>query len=65
MASTLFFYQLVLFALVCLFLIVHALWSRDRSVEYRSLPKALALPRKRSKAPKPFAGLTHKPSWAA
>jgi IS1 family transposase len=65
MASTLFFYQLVLFALVCLVLILHALWSRDRKVEYRSLPKSLAPLRKRSKAPKPFAGLTHKPYCAA
>jgi IS1 family transposase len=65
MALTLFFYQLVLFALVCLVLILHALWSRDRKVEYRSLPKSLAPLRKRSKAPKPFAGLTHKPYCAA
>jgi IS1 family transposase len=65
MVSILCFYQLVLFALVCLFLIVHALWSSARSVEYRSLPTSLAPPRKRSKAPKPFAGLTHKPYCAA
>jgi IS1 family transposase len=65
MASALFFYQLVLFALVCLFLILHGLWSSDRKVEHRSLPKSLAPLRKRSKAPKPFAGLTHKPYCTA
>jgi hypothetical protein len=65
MVSTLFCYQLVLLALVCLCLILHARWSSNRHVAYRSLPKSLAPLRKPFKAPKPFAGLTYKPHCAA
>ena len=65
MVPTVFIYPIVLLALVCLFLILHARWSSNCPVAYRSLPKSLAPLCKPSKAPKPFAGLTHKPSCAA
>ena len=63
MVSPLFFYQLVFFALIWFFVVLHLAWPK------RPLP-ALATPpepeplqptRHRSNEPKPFAGLTHKP----
>src|SRR6266487_2894662 len=67
MVSPLFFYQLVFFALILFFVVLHLAWPK------RPLP-ALATPpepeplkptRPRSNEPKPFEGLTHKPHCAA
>src|SRR5262245_49750197 len=61
MESPLFFSQLVLFALLWLFIILHLPWPQ-RAV---TVPAAPAQPkRSRSTAPTPFAGLTHKPPCA-
>ena len=66
MVSPLFFYQLVFFALIWFFVVLHLAWPK------RPLP-ALATPpepeplkptRHRSNEPKPFEGLTHKPHCA-
>jgi hypothetical protein len=61
MVPALFFYQLVLVALVWLFLMLQWAWSSDRVME-QSTPSQPAPPRRtRSREPKPFAGLTTKP----
>jgi IS1 family transposase len=66
MGSHLFFSQLVLFALLWLFIILHLTWPQ-RAV---TVPAATAQPkprkpkRPRSNEPKPFEGLTHKPHCA-
>jgi IS1 family transposase len=65
MVPTVFFYPIVLLALVWLFLMLHAMWSKDRSVACRPLPQPITPPRQRSHEPKPFAGLTYKPHCAA
>ena len=55
--------QLVLFALLWLCIIFHLLWSR-RGVSAPATPAALGPlqpKRHRSREPKPFEGLTHKP----
>ena len=55
------FYQLALFVLVWLFVMLHVTWSKP-GLTTRPVP---AQPkRKRSSEPKPFAGLTHKPPCA-
>src|SRR5215471_8969557 len=59
MVSHLFFYQLALFVLVWLFVMLHlTLSKRDVSTP----PVPVKPKRQRSTEPKPFAGLTHKPS---
>src|SRR5262245_11398640 len=63
MVPTVFF--IVLLALVWLFLMLCAMWSSDRGVAGRPLSQLITLPRKRSHAPKPFAGLTYTPHRAA
>src|SRR5499427_4991179 len=61
MVPTLFFYQLVLVALVWLFLMLQWAWPSDRVTEPSTLP-SLTLPRRKRRCePKPFAGLTRKP----
>jgi hypothetical protein len=64
MVPTLFFYQLGLVALVWFFLMLYWLGPNDSAA--RRQPSAPSQPprRKRSSAPKPFAGLTHKPLCA-
>jgi IS1 family transposase len=58
MVSHLFFYQLVLVALVWLCVMLHVLWPSDPA----TCPTTLPPPRpKRHREPKPFAGLTTKP----
>jgi hypothetical protein len=61
MAPNLLFYQLLLVALVLIFLMIH-LWWPDHS---RATPHRPFKPdkprRKRSKEPQPFTGLLHKP----
>ena len=61
MVSPLFYYQLALCALVWLFVMWHVTGAKPGP----PTPPALAKPkRKHSSAPKPFAGLTHKPHCA-
>jgi transposase-like protein len=61
MVANLFFSQLVLIALGWLFLMLHWLWrSAPASTRLTTAPP-LPLPRERSKAPKPFPGLTRQP----
>jgi IS1 family transposase len=59
------FYQLVLLGLLWLFMMLHVMWPSDRPVLAPRPPQPVAPPRKRSKEPKPFAGLLHKPHCAA
>jgi hypothetical protein len=65
MVSDLFVSQLVLLALVWLCLMLHYAWPSDRTAAFHRPPKSVRLPRQRSDEPKPFTGLTHKPSCAA
>jgi len=61
MVSHLFFYQLALFVLVWLFVMLHLTGSQPGV----TIPPVPAKPkRKQSTEPKPFAGLTHKPHCA-
>jgi hypothetical protein len=59
------FYQLVLLGLLWLCMMLHVMWPSDRPVLAPRPPQPVAPPRKRSKEPKPFAGLLHKPPCAA
>jgi IS1 family transposase len=65
MVSELFFYQLALIALVWLCFMLHWVWPSERVIPSATLPPPPLLPRKRSREPKPFAGLTCKPPCAA
>ena len=56
-----FFYQLVLIALVWVFLMLYSAWPSDRTAERQHLSTPAPSPSQRSREPKPFAGLTHKP----
>src|SRR5215813_5535425 len=51
------FYQLLLLGLLWLFMMLHVMWPSDRPVPVPRLPQPGPPPRKRSKEPKPFAGL--------
>src|SRR5256886_5584482 len=59
------FYQVVLLGLLGLVMMLHVMWPSDRPVLAPRPPQPVAPPRKRSKEPKPFAGLLHKPPCAA
>lgn len=63
MVPTLFFYELVLIALVWLFLMLHYAWPNTRT-QRQSAPTPLKSRRQHSREPKPFAGLTQKPPCA-
>jgi hypothetical protein len=65
MVSHLFFYQLVLLALAWLFMMLHYSWPSDRTAEGQRPLQPIKPPRKPSKEPKPFAGLTQKPPCVA
>ena len=58
MVSHLFFYQLVLVALVWLCIMLHVLWPSDPATCPTTLPPPLP---KRHREPKPFEGLIKKP----
>ncbi len=60
MVSHLFFYQLVLIALVWLCVMLQWAWPSDPAAACPP-PESLPLLPKRKRAPKPFAGLTTKP----
>jgi hypothetical protein len=61
MVSDLFFYQLVLIALLWLCLMLHWAWPSDRAATSSTPLHPTASPRRRSTAPTPFTGLVHKP----
>jgi IS1 family transposase len=61
MVPDLFFYQLVLVALIWLCLMLHGVWPSDRAAARPTTPPSTLPSRKRSREPKPFAGLTRKP----
>jgi len=63
MVSPLFYYQLVLVALVWLFMMLHLAWSSQAATSHPkpAEPEPITPKPKRSTEPKPFAGLTHKP----
>jgi hypothetical protein len=57
-----FYYQLVVLGLLWLFVMLHSAWP-SRCATAQGTPAKPIMPRRqRSKEPKPFAGLTHKPS---
>ena len=56
-----FSYPLVLLALLCLCLMLHYAWPSDRAAQHQRPSQPALPPQKRSREPKPFAGLTHKP----
>jgi hypothetical protein len=58
-------YQLVLIALVWVFLLLTWLWPSEPAAARPIPPTPVTPPRKRSTVPKPFPGLTRKPSCAA
>jgi IS1 family transposase len=61
MVSNLFFYQLMLIALVWLCLMLHGLWPTEPAAEHLTTAPPIPPSRKRSKVPKPFPGLTRQP----
>jgi len=65
MISHLVFYQLALIAVMWVFLMLYGLWPSEPTAAHPQTPKPLRPPRTRSKEPKPFLGLTHKPSCEA
>jgi IS1 family transposase len=64
MVPTLFFYQLGLVALVYVFLMLCWLWPNDAASPHQLIVPTKPSRRKRSKEPKPFAGLTQRPQCA-
>ena len=64
MVSPLFFYQLGLVALVCVFLMLCWLWPNDAASPHQPIVPTQPSRRKRSKEPKPFAGLPQRPQCA-
>ena len=65
MVSELFFYQLVLIALLWLCCILHWVWPRDGGVTSPTPSQPTPPLRRCSHEPKPFPGLIHKPHCAA
>ena len=65
MVLELFCYELVLVGLLWLCIMLHYGWPSDRPAGEQRTPKPPTPPRKPSRAPKPFPGLTHKPCCVA
>jgi IS1 family transposase len=65
MASDLFFYELLLLGLLWLCVMLHSGWRGDCSAGPQRPSTPAQPPRKRSRDPKPFPGLTHKPCCVA
>jgi transposase-like protein len=63
MVQTLFFCEIVLVALVWVFLMLSWLWPNDPAARYPTRPRPRP-PHKRFNEPKPFAGLTQRPHCA-
>src|SRR5438128_6436072 len=64
MVPTLFFYQLGLVALVCVFLMLCGLWPNDTASPHQPIVPTKPDRRTRSTEPKPVAGLTQRPPCA-
>src|SRR5215510_1501967 len=64
MVATLFFYQLGLVVLVCVFLMLCWLWPNAAASPHQPIVPAKPSRRQRSTEPKPFAGLTQRPPCA-
>jgi hypothetical protein len=64
MIPTLFFYAFLLVALVWLFLMLYWLWPHNPDARFQALPTPPPPRRERSREPKPFVGLSHKPPSA-
>src|SRR6266446_3579735 len=64
MVPPLFFSQLGLVALVCVFLMLCWLWPNAAASPHQPIVPTTPSRRKRSKEPKPFAGLTQRPPCA-
>ena len=64
MIPILFFYQLGLVALGCVFLLLCWLWPNDAASPHQPIVPTTASRRKRSTEPTPFAGLTQRPPCA-
>ena len=65
MMPHLFFYQLILFALIWLFVMLPHLWPSSPRGMTQKPADPLTPKRKRATEPKPFAGLTQRPHCAA
>src|SRR6266852_4400796 len=65
MVSHLFFYQLVLLGLLWLCCMLHAAWPSSDAAGVLRPPELIPPSRKRTRVPKPFPGLTHKPHCEA
>jgi IS1 family transposase len=65
MVSELFFYQLVLIALLWLCCMLHWVWPSDGGATSPTPSQPTPPLRRRSREPKPFPGLLHKPHCAA
>src|SRR3989454_10721240 len=65
MVANLVFYQLALIALLWVFLMLSWVWPSEPAAARPIPPTPVPPPRKRSTAPKPFAGLTHTPHCEA
>src|SRR5882724_10224795 len=65
MIPHLFFYQLVLLGLLWLCFMLHAAWPSQGTATQRRPVEPILPPRKRSRDPKPFPGLTRTPPCAA
>jgi len=64
MIPHLFFYPLAVLGLLWLCVMLHAAWPSRGATAQGTLAKSIMPRRQRAKEPKPFAGLTHKPSCA-
>ena len=65
MVSDLIVDQLALVVLVCLCVMIHVVWPNECRTDGHTPATPIPSPRQRSRAAKPFAGLTHKPPRAA
>jgi hypothetical protein len=65
MVLDLFFYELLLFGLLWLYVMLPWVWSYDCAAPGPTTPRPAKPPRTRSHDPKPFPGLTRKPHCAA
>jgi hypothetical protein len=61
----LFFHALVLLGLLCLCRLLYWVWPRGRPTTGQTTPTPAKPIEQRSKTPKPFPGLTHKPRCEA
>ena len=61
MISDLLFYKLLLVGLLWLCILLHVVWPSERAASCPITPTPTLPRRQRSKGPKPFAGLLHKP----